>query len=335
MTEVQRGPEPREVGHRYAPRTVRPKYMDVRPSGRSLFVVSKEQPVIVSVSKESTIKHDVTPASNIHGHVHPTEVAHVPSYAHHSKAKPALPRQKPSLVLRRQINDHAIQFRKKSRDQRSRTLLAFSFGGVAASLIISGIFIAYAVTHNKPQVLGSSYVPNIGGAGTNAQSASEQAVTQADILAFSVPKTAPRIIRIPKLSLQARIYSVKTNLSGDVTPTSNIFDVSWLESSARPGASGAALLAGFTAGASKDGAFARLDSLTVGDPIQIELGDGTLLAFKIISSKHYDSDKVDMSEATTSALPGTPGLNLLTNTGRYDVRTNKFEQRTIMFAVLE
>lgn len=341
MTEVQRVSGPHETGHRYVPRSVRPRYMDVRPSGRASFAapVSQRSEPVTNV-RSNLVKHEVAPAASVHKHVTPVDVISAKPAAVRTKVKPAMPRQKPSLVLRRQISDRAAKYRKKSHEQRNRTLMAFSFGGIAATVIMSGIFIVYTVTHRTdPQVLADrSYIPNTGGVGSTnitAQSASEQSVTQADVNAYLVEPGNPRLLRIKKLSVQARIYPVEKSLSGDILPTNNIYDVSWLASAAKPGDTGAALLAGFASGATKDGTFANLETLTVGDTIEVERGDGTVLTFKVVGSQRFDSDKVDMNVATTTALPGKPGLNLLSNTGRYDVRTNKFEQRVLIFSVME
>lgn len=69
------------------------------------------------------------------------------------------------------------------------------------------------------------------------------------------------------------------------------------------------------------------------DVIKIERGDGQIFTYKVTGSQVYDNDKVDMAKVMTTSVPGKPGLNLVTCTGRFNVRTNTYEQRVVVFAV--
>jgi hypothetical protein len=73
----------------------------------------------------------------------------------------------------------------------------------------------------------------------------------------------------------------------------------------------------------------------VGDDITIERGDGKSYVYKVIRSQKYDSNKVDMAMVRSAAIAGKPSLNILTYTGRFNVRTNQYEQRTVIFAAMQ
>jgi sortase (surface protein transpeptidase) len=247
--------------------------------------------------------------------------------------KPALPRQHRSLVLKRQIVDRAAHRREEANAQRKRTLLAFAFGGVAASLLFGVGFMAYMLFREPAATPSATATRATLGATTAKGEVSEQVVSMADIKNYRVATDAPRVLIVPKLGIHARIKPVETNLNNEPLTADNIHDVGWLTAGAVPGNVGAALINGHTSGLTKPGVFANLAELAVGDLLQVERGDGTISKFKVIRSKAYPANNVDMREALTPVIAGKNGLNLLTNMGRYNARTNQFEQRTVIFAI--
>lgn len=339
MSEVQRPNTQNEPGHRYAPRQVSPRFMELRGTARPVAVSKPDlKTELPPVYKQPTLP--VVPKPDLSPPVVTPVVSPEPQKQskHRGGSKPALPRLNRSLVLKRQIVDKAAQYKKQSDDQRRRMLTAFGLGGVMASLLVGGIFVFYAANQSNQQVLSDvTYNPNPGGvAGVNSSAtASESPVTQTDVDSYSVDADKPRLLRIPTLGLQARVYPVQADLNGDPLTTSNIYDVGWLSSGAKPGETGAALFNGYVAGSTKNGSLVNITSMSVGDIVQVEKGDGKVMNFKVVKSQQFAADKVDMKAATSSAIPGKPGLNIVTNTGRFDVRNNKFEPRTVVFTVLD
>lgn len=338
-----------ELGHRYQPRQSGPRRFAVpAPAVRQPQVAATPA---IAVSPE--IKSVPTPKS-VHD-IHPHRPAAQPPAAHPenspavrphhpssdapsrapAKTKPALPRQRRSLVLRRQISDRAAQYSRQSRAQTNRILLSFAFGGLAASLLLGGVFVLYAKrVHTRASVLSAQTSTATSGQNGSPSAPSEVSVDTAMVAAYTVAAKEPRTVKIAKLGVIARVYPTTTNLNGEPIPVSNIHDVGWLTNGSMPGGVGAVLFNGSRAGPSKEGVFAQLSTLQVGDPIVVELGDGTTQRYQVVSSALYDADKVDMNAATQGVIAGTAGLNLLTDTGRYNVRTNTFEQRLLVRAVL-
>jgi hypothetical protein len=340
MSEAQRSLTPSEPGHRYVPRQVSPRYTEVRASVHRSFtpvtpvVETKppiEQPVVSPPTPSLSLRPDITPPK--------VPLTPVTFSKPRGNVKPAKPRLNRSLVLRRQMVDKASQYKRQNQDLRRRTIMAFAFGGMVATLLATGVFVFYSNNRPKQQVLSAiAYSPTPGGAVTsskNIATASESAVSQTDIDNYKTSPDLPRVFRIPSLGVQARIYAVQSDMGGNPLPTNNIFDLGWLTTSAKPGESGAALISGYVDGATKPGALASISSLSVGDTIELELGSGSTVKFKVVSSRQYPAESVDMKAATTSAIAGRPGLNILTNTGRFDVRQNQFEPRTLVFTVLQ
>lgn len=342
MSEVQREVAPQEPGHRYSPRKVAPRYMEVRTFARHATTTPPESKQIEPLFKQpepaANRKIDVTPSAILTPSVSKsTRSAETTTSKTRGHAKPALPRLNRSTVLRRQIVDKAAQYQKQSQDQRKRLIFAFTLGGAVATLLVGGVFIFYSTNQSKRQVLSATTSTEVDAASAhrNAATAAETTVSQPDIDAYHVTATQPRVMRIPTLGVQARIYPVRQDLNGDVLPTDNIFDTGWLATGTMPGSNGAAIIDGYVAGASKPGVFVGLSTLSVGDVVQIEKGDGTVLNFKVVRSQQYPANAVDMKAVATPAIAGHPGLNLLTNTGRFDVRSNQFEPRLVVFTVLQ
>ncbi len=92
---------------------------------------------------------------------------------------------------------------------------------------------------------------------------------------------------------------------------------------------------GYVGSPSKDGVFNKIGSLQVGDLIEVELGSGSRVKYKVMKAKTYKPESLDMTELLASIVPEKQGLNLITVSQRFDVRTQKYEDRFVVFAVRE
>lgn len=148
---------------------------------------------------------------------------------------------------------------------------------------------------------------------------------------YTVSSDLPRYLIIPKLGVKSRVLSVGTDSTGAVQTPNNVFDTAWYDQSAIPGQSGASLIDGHISSWTSKGVFYDLSSLLSGDIIQVEKGDGTLLSFKVISSKTYQADNVDMNAALNPIIASTNALNLISCSGSVVKGTSEFNQRLIIF----
>lgn len=149
---------------------------------------------------------------------------------------------------------------------------------------------------------------------------------------YKVAAAMPRYLRIPSIGVNARVLRTTVNSRNQLGVPPNIFDTAWFDGSAKPGDPGAVLIDGHVSGPTKDGVFINLKKLKAGDAITLERGDGKLLTYKVVTTKTYDADKVDMAAAMTPVTAGKPGLNLITCTGKVDSSGNHFQQRLVVFA---
>lgn len=161
----------------------------------------------------------------------------------------------------------------------------------------------------------------------------EETVTPGELAAYQVAPDMPRFIKIPRLDVHARVKRLGVKLNGMLGAPLNINDAGWYDGSSKPGEDGAVLIDGHVQGLTKHGVFYGLSNLKPGDTIEIEQGDGIVITYSVVSTESVDQDKLDMAKALTSVELGKPGLNLITCSGGYDVRTNKYEQRLIVYAV--
>lgn len=309
---------PAEPGHRYQPRRVQAAVS--RP------VISpaphRPQPLAAKASPDKT-----------HPKVIDSLVAPAKQKRSAQTLKPALPRQHRSHVLKRQFVDRAAQHSKQAKQQQKLQLKAFVFGGVAA-LSLAGVLLLAANFNKLPFRQATPQTATLGVADERAaENDIESPILTGAMRQYKVPAAEPKAIRIPKLQIVARVLKVKSNINGDPLTPANIFDTGWLETSAKPGEPDAALITGAVAGPTKAGIFANLGTLAVGDTIVIERGDGSFKTFKVAKSESYPADKVDINAARKSAVAGRPGLNLLTASGKFNVKTNRYEPRTVIFAV--
>lgn len=144
----------------------------------------------------------------------------------------------------------------------------------------------------------------------------------------------PRVIRIAKTNTEARILPLGIAVSGALKAPGNIFDAGWYKDSAKPGEEGAMVIDGHVSGPTKPGIFKKLGTMAKGDKIEIERGDGQTFSYTVKDVKVFDADKLDMSSVMVPYVPGKQGLNIITCGGKFNPETQKYEQRTVVYAVL-
>jgi len=255
-----------------------------------------------------------------------------------STIKPALPRQKRSHVLKRHMVERAVLHRKEVRTTRKRHFFGFVgvFMVLGALLIILWSFWDFTapiksisfpflrdVRHATPAVSSSRSTSTL----------DESKPTPEDVMSWQAAADSPRVLRISKLDLEARVKRVGISLTGEPISPSNIFDVGWYDSSGKPNQQGAILINGHIQGRTKDGVFHNLQTLLPNDEIQVELGDRTVVKYNVVKVQTFTGDQVDMDVALDTITAGKNGLNLVTSSANYDGAANQSGQRVIVFAV--
>ena len=220
---------------------------------------------------------------------------------------------------------------------KQRILTVLRYVAVAVIVAASG-YLAWD-TYMTNQSVKSSF--DGGGAasamsisGTNPATADQTAISQQDMLAYTVPSDQPRYIRIPAINVNARVMSVGVNSRGNIDTPANLNDTAWYDGSAKPGQEGQVFIDGHTSFSSAIyAAFNDLPKLKAGDQITIERGDGQQINYHVTEIKTVDADKVDMGEALNPPEGAERGLTLMTCTGTFNYRTQTADKRLIVYAV--
>lgn len=149
---------------------------------------------------------------------------------------------------------------------------------------------------------------------------------------YQVPADQPRYLRIPSIGVTARVYPVGLTSTGAIGSPTNVYDTAWYTGSAKPGQKGATFIDGHVSSWTTKGVFYNLKNLRPGDHLQITLGNGDNINYKVVSKKYYPSGKVDMKQVLAPIDPLKSGLNLMTCAGQVEPGTSQFDQRVAIFA---
>jgi LPXTG-site transpeptidase (sortase) family protein len=114
----------------------------------------------------------------------------------------------------------------------------------------------------------------------------------------------------------------------------NIYDAGWYNGSAKPGQKGAMFIYGHVSSWKAKGIFYNLKKLKPGDSITVTRGDDSTFTYKVVTTKIYPYNNVDMKQVLAPADQNKPGLNLMTCTGKIIKNTSEFEQRLVVFTTL-
>lgn len=153
-----------------------------------------------------------------------------------------------------------------------------------------------------------------------------------NILDYHVSDDLPRFLRINGMGISSRVRRVGVGTKTELRLPANIYDAGWYESSAKPGEPGAIVLTGHAQGPSRPGIFYDLKDLEPGDELEIETGAGDIHKYYVAKLEAYNKD-ASLGPMLVSAVPGSPGLNLITELGHFDTDANEFEKRLVVYAV--
>ncbi len=150
----------------------------------------------------------------------------------------------------------------------------------------------------------------------------------------SLPQpTEPEIIRIQSVGMDALIQRVGVDQFSQVAVPTNINLAGWFTHSNSPGEVGLSVIDGHVNGKGRDGVFAKLAQVKVGDVITVILANGTERTFHAVYVTNVPT--TDAANQLFSQLPGVKSqLNLITCGGVYNPAVKDYTERTIVGAAL-
>ena len=161
--------------------------------------------------------------------------------------------------------------------------------------------------------------------------------TEEEVAEYTVAPDRPRYLTIEKLGVKkSRVLPMGVNMSGELDTPRNIFDVGWYEGSGKPGQGGTMIIDGHNGGPHVHGVFKDLPSLTKGDIIQVERGDGAIFKYKVVENIAVDLNDSDAYMATAQRSPeaGKESVTLISCTGEWSQQQGTYLSRQFTRAVI-
>jgi len=137
----------------------------------------------------------------------------------------------------------------------------------------------------------------------------------------------PVRMRIPALSLDYEVRPTKADASGTMQIVPALKVISWFEISAIPGNRGNAIFGGHNRWRGENSRIFRLDSLEVGDELEIEYDDGTSLRFLMESVFVYPL--ITAPAHLIMDVRGEARLTLITCKGPFSTSMGTSENRIV------
>lgn len=168
----------------------------------------------------------------------------------------------------------------------------------------------------------------------------EKEITQQEVQEYTVAPDKPRYFSLPILGIdKARILPVGLDPNtNEIGTPSGIYDVGWYNKSGLPGANhNVIILDGHNGGPTKNGIFKYLANATVGNTFTIELGNGQILTYKIITNYviKLDDFNQEAMDKLTARENDQETVAIITCSGRWLQDKQTYSQRTIVKAVLQ
>jgi LPXTG-site transpeptidase (sortase) family protein len=147
------------------------------------------------------------------------------------------------------------------------------------------------------------------------------------------PVAMPVGLSIPAIGVQTRLIRLGLAADGTLQVPTTTAVAGWYTGSPRPGATGAAVIAGHVDSYLGPGVFFRLRQLRPGNLVYVKRADGTLAVFRVIQVRQYAKTQFPTA-AVYGPVPDAE-LRLITCGGAFDYTTRHYLSNVIVSAVLD
>jgi LPXTG-site transpeptidase (sortase) family protein len=149
----------------------------------------------------------------------------------------------------------------------------------------------------------------------------------------TVQRTAePVSLTIPAIGVRTKLVHLGLNSNGTLQVPASTAVAGWYTGSPRPGATGAAVIAGHVDSRTAVGVFYWLRTLRPGDRVYVKRADGTLAVFTVTSVRTYAKDQFPTA-AVYGPVPDAE-LRLITCGGTFDWSTGHYLSNVVVSARL-
>ena len=142
----------------------------------------------------------------------------------------------------------------------------------------------------------------------------------------------PARLWVGRVAAAVPVVPVGVDERGEMAVPEDVRTVGWYRYGPRPGASsGSSVLSGHVDDRVQGrGAFADLGEVESGDPIEVELADGTRLAYRVRTIERIAKDQLAVDQLFTRS--GPPRITLVTCGGDFDRTTRTYEENVVVTA---
>ena len=146
------------------------------------------------------------------------------------------------------------------------------------------------------------------------------------------PPAPPARLRIGTIAVAAPVVAVGVDQRGAMAVPNDVRTVGWYRFGPRPGAtSGSSVLSGHVDDRVQGrGAFAELADVKPGDPVEVELADGTPLGYRVRTIERVAKDALPTDRLF--ARSGPPRITLITCGGAFDWTTRTHTENVVVTA---
>jgi hypothetical protein len=149
----------------------------------------------------------------------------------------------------------------------------------------------------------------------------------------TLQQVAPPVgLIVPSIGVRTRLVRLGLTSSGALQVPATTAVAGWYTGSARPGATGAAVIAGHIDSLTGPGVFFRLRLLHPGSRVYVRRADGSLAVFRVTAVRSYLKSRFP-TLAVYGPVPNAQ-LRLITCGGTFDFATGHYLSNVIAYAVL-
>ncbi len=147
-----------------------------------------------------------------------------------------------------------------------------------------------------------------------------------------VPVDAPAKVRIGAIGVDSVVVPVGVDDRGEMDVPEDVRTIGWYRYGATPGGgAGSAVLSGHVDDRKQGrGALFNLRDLGVGDPVEVEMGDGSRLAYRVAKVERIDKQALPVDRIFERG--GPPHLTLVTCGGDFDRSTRNYLDNVVVTA---
>ena len=146
------------------------------------------------------------------------------------------------------------------------------------------------------------------------------------------PRPAPARVRLAAVDLDAAVVGAAVH-AGELAIPDDPSTAGWYAAGPSPGEEGSAVLAAHVDFAGRLGAFFHLEDAAAGDEVEVDLDDGSVQRFRVVSLGRFPRGELPVDELFTPK--GPPVLTLITCGGDFDAATHHYTQNVVVRAVPE